>query len=450
MRWVAIALSLLAACGDNQRPDCGDAPATCRASCAYGAGDRPSLTLRDQPIGSAIPIDHVVLVMQENRTFDHYFSTLTIPGQDIDVAPPDVTNPDPQHPGQTIRRFHQTQYCFDNPGESWDEVHREIDGGALDAFTTVNAENDPQNDPSGTRAMGYYDETDIPYYYALARAWALSDRHFSSVQANTWPNRMFYMAATAYGIITDEFAPMSTQVDANGNLTPNLFTRMNDAHVTWKFYAQDLPTLAILYATLQRSSAHIAPYAQFATDAAAGTLPQVSFVEGTALDGGVTADEDPPADMQFGQQMVSQIVSAVTSSPLWPHSAVFFSYDEQGGFYDHVPPQPACIPDDIPPTLGPGDVDAAFDETGLRVPLIVISPYAKRGYVSHVVTEHTSITRFIEARFGLPALTHRDANAVPPFDMFDFGHPDLSVPAMPDAVIDQVKGSACMAQFPHQ
>jgi phospholipase C len=220
--------------------------------------------------------------------------------------------------------------------------------------------------------------------------------------------------------------------------------------VTWKFYAQDLPTLAILYATLQRSSAHIAPYAQFATDAAAGTLPQVSFVEGTALDGGVTADEDPPADMQFGQQMVSQIVSAVTSSPLWPHSAVFFSYDEQGGFYDHVPPQPACIPDDIPPTLGPGDVDAAFDETGLRVPLIVISPYAKRGYVSHVVTEHTSITRFIEARFGLPALTHRDANAVPPFDMFDFGHPDLSVPAMPDAVIDQVKGSACMAQFPHQ
>jgi len=450
MRWLAIALLVASACGDNERPDCGDAPAMCRASCGYGAGDRPNLTLHDYPTGSAIPIDHVVLVMQENRTFDHYFSSLSIPGQDIDVAPPGASNPDPLNPGQTISRFHQTQYCFDDPAENWDEVHREIDGGALDAFTTVNAEDDPEGDPSGARTMGYYDESDIPYYYALARNWALSDRHFSSVQANTWPNRMFYMAGTSYGVITDDFPPNATQIDAHGNLTPNLFTRMNDANVSWKFYAQDLPTLAILYATLQRSSAHVAPYAQFATDAAAGTLPQVSFVEGTALDGGITADEDPPADMQFGQQMVSQIVAAVTSSPLWPHTALFLSYDEQGGFYDHVPPQPACAPDDTPPALAPGDFEAAFDETGLRVPLIVVSPYAKRGYVSHVVTDHTSITRFVEARFGLPALTHRDANAVPPFDMFDFGHADLSVPVMPDAVIDPVQGSACAAKFPHQ
>ncbi|HEY3804413.1 MAG TPA: alkaline phosphatase family protein [Kofleriaceae bacterium] len=450
MRWVAagfVSLAWLVACGDNERPDCAGNPADCRAACGYGSGDAPDLTLRDYPTGSQIPLDHLILVMQENRTFDHYFSSLTVPGQDVDGAAADATNPDPLNPGQTLSRFHQTTYCFDDPAESWDEVHREVDGGAMDAFTTVNAEDDSEGDPSGARTLGYFDETDVPYYYALARAWAISDRHFASVQANTWTNRLYYMAATSFGVISNDFPP--NQTDSSGKLTPNLFTRMNDAHVSWTFYVQDVPTLAILYATLQKNSTHIQRYEQFFADAAAGTLPQVTFVEGTDMMGGASPDEDPPADMQFGQQMVSQIVTAVTTSPLWPHSALVISYDEQGGFYDHVPPQPACVPDDIPPALSPGDVDAAFDQTGLRVPLIVVSPYAKRGYVSHVVTDHTSITRLVEARFGLPALTHRDANAVPPFDLFDFGHADLSVPQLPDATVDPTQAATCKMLYPH-
>jgi phospholipase C len=127
---------------------------------------------------------------------------------------------------------------------------------------------------------------------------------------------------------------------------------------------------------------------------------------------------------------------------------LFLSYDEQGGLYDHVPPQAACVPDDYAPDLVAGDVDAAFDQTGLRVPLIVVSPYAKRGYVSHVVTDHTSILRFIAAMYSLPALTHRDANAVPPLDMFDFSTQDLSVPDLPAAAIDPTQQAACAAQFP--
>jgi len=129
-------------------------------------------------------------------------------------------------------------------------------------------------------------------------------------------------------------------------------------------------------------------------------------------------------------------------------AAVFLSYDEQGGFYDHVPPQPACAPDDFAPILAAGDVQAGFDQTGLRVPLIVVSPYAKRGYVSHVVTDHSSLLRFVEARFDLPALTHRDANAVPPFDMFDFAHPNLDVPGLPDATIDATRRATCAASYP--
>ncbi len=438
-----IALAL-AGCASSPPPDCAEDPDVCRASCGYGSGDLASLTLRDFP--DHIPIDHVVLVMQENRTFDQYFSSLTVPGQTVDGAAADATNPDPTTPGGTIARFHETRYCIDNPAESWDQVHHELDGGALDAFTTVNAADDPTNDPTGARSMGYYDETDLPYYYALARAFALSDRHFSSVLANSWTNRAFYMAGTAYGITSNVFP---VQKDAAGAIYPNLFTRLTDAHVSYAFYVQDLPSFAILSDTWARNLAHVLPYAQYFDDAAAGTLPQVTFVEGSDMMGGVSPDEDPPGDPQVGEAMVASIIDALEKSPHWPTAALFLSYDEQGGFYDHVVPPKACIPDDIAPILDGSTVDVPYDQYGLRVPLIVVSPYAKRGYVSHEVTDHTSILRFVEARFGLPALTHRDANAVPPFDMFDFAHPDLSVPALPAATIDATRQAACAMKYPH-
>jgi phospholipase C len=127
---------------------------------------------------------------------------------------------------------------------------------------------------------------------------------------------------------------------------------------------------------------------------------------------------------------------------------MLISYDEQGGLYDHVPPPAACAPDDIAPVLKPGDVRAGFNQYGLRVPLIAVSPFAKRGYVSHVVTDHTSVLRMVAARFELPALTHRDANAVPPFDLFDFAHPDVSVPSLPTPMIDTAQQQTCAAKYP--
>ena len=439
-----LCIAVVAGCSSPPQPSCKGDPSTCRASCGYGSGDLPSATLAD--VGpKSIPVDTIVMVMQENRTFDSYFSSLTVPGQTIDGADPSITNPDPTNPGATVSRFHQTSYCFDNPAESWDEVHREIDGGALDGFTTQSGLEAPIDDPSGSRAMGYYDETDLPYYYALARAFATSDRHFCSVQANSWTNRLFYMAGTSYGVTSNVVPP---QTDEAGDILPNLFTRLDDAKVTWSFYVQDVPSLAILTETWAPRISHVQPFAQFFTDAAAGILPSVVFVEGSDEKGGVSPDEDPPADIEVGQAMVASIVDAITTSPLWPHTAMFLSYDEQGGLYDHVLPQSACVPDDLPPMLDPGGFAAQFDQTGLRVPLIVVSPYVKRGYVSHVVTDHTSLLRFVAARFGLPALTHRDANAVPPFDMFDFDHPDVSVPTLPMATIDAGKQTACATQYP--
>jgi phospholipase C len=446
MSYRALAFLVATACGssDAPQPSCKGDPASCRASCGYGSGDLAAATVSDV-LPKQLPIKNVVLVMQENRTFDHYFSSLTVPGQTVDGAAPDATNPDPVNPGQTISRFHQTAACFDNPAESWDEVHREIDGGKLDGFTTESGREAPTDDPSGTRAMGYYDETDLPYYYALARAFAISDRHFASVQANSWTNRLFYMAGTSYGVTSNV---LPKQKDADGKLLPNLFTRLDDAHVTWAFYVQDLPSLAILSDTYTMDNTHVFPYQQFFTDAAAGKLPQVTLVEGSDMQGGASPDDDPPADFEVGQQMVASIVGAVMTSPQWPHAALFLSYDEQGGLYDHVLPPAACAPDDTPPMIGSDGVAAGFDALGLRVPMFAISPYAKRGYVSHVTTDHTSILRFVEAVFHLRALTHRDANAVPPFDMFDFDHPDTSIPTLPMPTVDQTKLSACMTKYP--
>ncbi len=426
-------------------PDAGPDLAALRAGCAFGRGDLPEKTLADFPVGSDIPIDHIVLLMQENRPFDHYFSALTVPGQTVDGAAPGATNPDPAHPGQTVARFHQTAACFDGVSNAWDVVHREVDDGGMDGFAREAGNEDPSGDPTGARAMGYYDGSDLPFYYALARAFAISDRHFESVLGPTYPNRLFYMAGTAFGVTADVFPP---QTDSQGNLLPSVFTRLDDAGVSWNDYAVDLPTGALLADTYSADMTHFLPFSRFLSDAQAGTLPSVSFVDASALQGVVNSDEEPPSDFQIGQAWVERVVQALLASPDWPSSALFLTWDETGGLYDHVPPQPACIPDGFAPQIPDGGFAAQFDQTGFRTPLLVVSPYAKRGFVSHQVTDHTSILRFVEARFGLPALTRRDANAVPPFDMFDFGHPDLDVPALPDAGVDPDAEAACRSKYP--
>jgi phospholipase C len=143
------------------------------------------------------------------------------------------------------------------------------------------------------------------------------------------------------------------------------------------------------------------------------------------------------------------VVQAVMQSPQWPHAAVIITFDEHGGIYDHVQPPPACPPDDTAPMLGAGDTPAMFDRYGVRVPLLVISPYAKPHFVSHVTYDHTSILRFLEARFGMPSLTRRDANADPLFDMFDFSKPSFAqAPSLPDAAVDQTELARCKTVYP--
>lgn len=414
---------LLAGCGDGHDSGGGgsDSLLPAREACTFDAGALPEQTLgKEIPRGDAIPIDHFVILMQENRSFDHYFGRLPAAGHnDVDGLPADAANPDAD--GNPVTAFHADQYCIRDVKHSWNASHDQYNDGANDGFVTTNGKN-------GARAMGYLDESDLPFYYGLAKTFAIGDRMFCSVLGPTFPNRFYFLSATSDGRIDNRIAAY---------MRTSIFDRLDDAGVTWKIYASD-----VAFATLLVKSPQ--PIEEFYSDAAAGTLPQVAYVDPSFGYTKEENDEHPPSNPQLGQQFVAGVYDAVRNSPLWPSTAMILTYDEHGGFYDHVPPPPACIPDDVPPETGANDVQAEFDRYGFRVPLIVISPYSRPGYVSHSTYDLTSVLRLLEARWNLPALTARDANATPITDLFDFDRQALlDPPPMPAATIDPAQEEIC-------
>jgi phospholipase C len=435
--WMAAWLVLCAAaCGSGGGGSSADSKAQARLACKFDAGALPDETLGPAvPHGAEIPIDHIVVLMQENRSFDHYFGRLPASGHaHVDGLPSRASNPDGM--GGAVGAFHQDRYCTADTDHSWTGSHNEFDGGRNDGFVT-------QNDPDGERAMGYYDSDDLPYYYDLAATFAISDRYFCSVLGPTFPNRSYLLAGTSFGHIRN---------DLGGFGDRSIFDLLNEHGISWKAYYGDIPYATLLFHVT--GTTHLAPMRTFLSDAEAGTLPQVSFIDpAMGLAGHVELDEHPPANIQQGAAFGAQVAEAVLNSPSWPRTVLFITYDEHGGFYDHVPPPPACAPDDIAPMLDASDPSsdfpAAFDRYGFRVPLLALSPYAKPGFVSHTVYDHTSVLRFIETRFDLPALTNRDANASPLMELFDFTHPALLHPPMrPEAPIDMARLDQCRADFP--
>jgi phospholipase C len=409
------------------------AAAPAKQPCRFEAGALPSETLpRKAPKGDAIPIDHILVVMQENRSFDHYFGRLPAFGhRKVKGLPKKAANPTAD--GTRVPAFHEARYCIEDVAHSWTASHIQWNGGRNDGFVVT-------NDPAGERAMGYYDETDLPFYYGLATTFAMADRFFCSLLGPTFPNRFYLLAGTSDGRIRNAFTTFTR---------PSIFGQLNEAGIEWRIYAGDL-AFGLLMADVQTHLGNVRPIAEYYTDAAAGTLPAVAFIDPKFIGDVLTrTDEHPPGDMQVGQRFVSSVVGALIDSPQWERSALFFTYDEHGGYYDHVPPPPACEPDDVPPALEPTDVPGRFDRYGFRVPLIAVSPWAKPGYVSHKVYDLTSVLRFIQTRFDLPALTRRDANARPLLELFDFRTPKLlSPPALPEASIDPERAEQCLAEFP--
>jgi phospholipase C len=463
------------------------------------------------PTGSLQSLNHIIIFAQENRSLDHYFGTMRqywaqngSADQSFDGLPQfnpasgisPLAGPAPTNPGcdptlstptdcvasasaPQVTSFHMASVCNEEQSPFWNEAHVDWDlsdaiginpavlngfvqAGANDARQTV----PPLNDINGLRVMGYFDGSDLNYYYFMASNFATSDRWFSPTMSRTQLNRMYLLAATSGG----HAYPLAPPYGQLTNTT--IFEELQNAGVTWKIYvnpdntncaATDSACLSgssyISMFTYQQTILasptllqNIAPISQFMTDVQSGTLPQVALIEAASP---AMLDEHPndidtssPVNIQTGASYASSLINAFMTSSSWSDSAMIFTYDEAGGYYDHVSPQSATPPDSpgsptyLPIDLQPGDICDApgqlgtgtcnFAYTGYRVPLIVISPFAKKNYVSHTLYDHTAMLALIEKRFNVPALTKRDAaQSDMSADFFDFVNVPWATPPSP-------------------
>jgi phospholipase C len=369
--------------------------------CGSGSGSASA------PLPGLNAIQHTVFIICENHTFDNYFgafpgadgvtSGTTSTGQSIPLSTMPDTYPD-------------SVLC-----NSWDCALLAMDNGKMDKFDLI----------GGTAWSGYTQasEQEVSNYWAYARQFVLADHYFTSVHGPSVPNHLFVIAAQSGGVIDDGGNPgpglacdgnsygTDTVIDANGVRSqhapcydfPTLPDSLTNASISWKYYAYGGGYLFLINHLYNGPALrdNVAPPEQFLTDAQTGNLPAVSWLLPPQADG-----EHPPASMCQGENWAVSVLNALMQGPEWNSTAVFITWDDFGGFYDHVaPPQ--------------------IDQFGLgpRVPLLIISPYAKSGYVSHDAYDHTSILKFVETRYHLRPLTSRDAQADAMLDSFDFSQP---------------------------
>jgi phospholipase C len=379
-----------------------------------------SLPFPDRAAGTdTLPeIDHIVVLMMENHSYDNYLGALRRPGADGFTFGPHgtPTNANPTADGGRLTVFPMPNDCQldGKPSQEWEASHEQYDGGTNQGFVTS---------PSGPVAMGYWDRETIPFAWSLASTFPLADRWFCSLLGQTYPNRRYLTAATSAGMVDDVVSQLAT-VPPNGTI----FDRLDHYGITWRDYHSTLPTVDVWLKDPSVRSPNVVPIAQFFTDAAAGTLPGFAIVDPNFDDG----SEEDPQDIAVGEAFAAQVVHAITHGPAWPRTLLVWTYDEHGGYYDHVPPPPALAPDDIGPLapVGPGGEPAydGFHRYGFRVPAVVVSPYARRDHVTHVIHDHTSILAMVERKWNLPALTRRDANAADLMDFLDLSHPGFVDP----------------------
>lgn len=359
------------------------------------------------PAPAASGIEHVVVVMMENRSFDHFLGW--VPGADGKQSGLTFTD----RYGVRHGTHHLTDFAscaYNDPDHSYEGGRVELNNGRCDGWLKA-GEND-------ALAIGYYSKPDLGFLGQAAPSWTVCDRYFSAVMAETYPNRFYQHAA---------------QTDRLHNSTvtstlPTIWDRLAAAGLTGRYYFSDVPFTA-LWGTKYLPISE--PFPAFLAAAAAGQLPQVSFVDPRFLDeaSGSSGDDHPKADIRAGEQFLNQVYEAVRTSPNWANTVLVINYDEWGGFFDHV------VPGSAP------DVSAATALRGFRVPALVISPLARRGYVAHNTYDHTSVLKMIQWRWGLKALTPRDSASRNLAEVLDFSRP--SPVAAPRYLLPPFTATAC-------
>jgi phospholipase C len=426
-------------------------------------------------------IEHFVILIQENRSFDHYFGTYRgVAG----YSDPHVL---PLHDGSGLSVFAQPGYpggykgghlypfhidsysngeCTNDINHSWGPQHAYWDGGKMDAFVTGHLKADgPANAPL---AMGYYTRNDIAFYYALADAFTLCDHYHCSVIGPTDPNRLYSFSAWLDPAGTQGGPILSTstsRVERIGTLSWTTMPEQLQARgISWKVYSSAdgnfgdnvLPYFKQYQSNPALQANALAPAypGTFQTDVAAGNLPQVSWVLAPLVE-----SEHPPAPPQLGEVVAADVLNTLVSNPsIWAKTALLITYDENGGFFDHVPPP-------VPPrgTAGeyltanplPSDASGIAGPIGLgfRVPMLVVSPFSRGGFVCSDVFDHTSTLRLLEARFGaeVPNLSAWRRSATGDMTTaFNFAKVDTSVPSLPQpsATDPRVTSSSCAVGAP--
>jgi phospholipase C len=366
---------------------------------------------------AAARIKHVFVLMQENHTFDNYFGTF--PGADgvlddcgIPSNPADQASP-------RVKPFHLTQLRTPDLHHGEVTSRAAFDNGKMDGFIKAQV----SRKLPGKLALGYYDGRDLPFYWDLARQYVLADRFFSSAQGSSSINHQYWVSGRSSG--------QADKIPKTGIDMLTIFDRLETAHVGWKFYVKnytpdlnfrnqlpndprDAQLAWVPLLTMPRfiddpvRRARLMDLSNLYVDLAKGDAPAVSYI----IQGGTS--EHPPGHIVNGEIATVAIISAIMRSPLWESSAIILSWDDWGGWYDHVaPPQ----------------VDR--DGYGFRVPALIVSPYAKQGLIFHETADFTSILKFIERLHGLAPLSTRDEQANDLMNAFDFRQPprQAAIPA---------------------
>jgi len=369
-----------------------------------------SLPYPDRPVGrDTIPlIRHIVVLMMENHSYDNRLGMLKRSGADgftlNSHGQPTATNPYKNGKTQHAFRMPTTCQLSGQPAQDWLDSHAQYDHGKLDGFVESG---------SGPVSMGYWQKQDQPFYYSLASTFPIADRYFCSLLGQTFPNRRYLMAATSLGMVNDTL-PSGTP--ARGTI----FDLLDAHHITWRNYYSTTPSTLLFPAVyFANFGTKVLPVAQFFQDAARGHLPAYCIIDPDFS----THSEENPQNIALGEAFAAEVVRAVMHGPEWASTLLIWTYDEHGGYYDHVPPPPAIPPDDIPPEVPKDQVFGGFGRYGFRVPCAVVSPWARRDYVSHRIFDHASICKLVETKWNLPAMTFRDANANNMLDMLDLGRP---------------------------
>jgi phospholipase C len=350
-------------------------------------------------------ITTIVAVMMENRSYDHFLGARALEGLGGDGLAAGMSNPDGE--GGTVEVYPETDFCIPDPPHGWNASRVQFGEGANDGF--IQAYRESQG-PVPPYVMGYFARDTLPFTWGIADAYASCDRWFSSVLGPTWPNRMYFHSGQSGGL-SQNILP-----EQGGINWPSIHHRLSDAGVSWAYYYQDLPFVPLfkgveIEGTIRRVSS------DFFDDAAAGRLPSVCFVEPA-----FTANDDhPPHHPMLGQAFLRAVYGALAGSPQWENCLFLVTYDEAGGFFDHVPP-PRAVDD---------RAEAGFDQLGFRVPVVVAGPYVKQGYVSSVVRDHTSLIAHLDRMFGLEPLTARSAAAEDLGELLDMERLAAGDPAPP-------------------